>query len=79
MSQWDILASMSAETELDPLVTTPEATELLGYKNTTSVARLVYEHKLVPARKLPGKNGAYLFNRSDIEALRRARADRAAS
>ena len=57
----------------DPIMAIAEATKLLGYKNTSSVARLVYERKLVPARKLPGKNGAYLFHRADVEALARAR------
>lgn len=52
------------------LVTTLEATALLGYRNASSVARCVYEGKLVPARKLPGKNGAYLFRLADVERLR---------
>lgn len=63
----------------DPLVATPEAMEILGYKNASSVARLVYEHKLVPARKMPGKNGAYLFHRVDLERIAADRAERAAS
>lgn len=60
----------------DPFVTTSEATGILGYANPSSVARLVYEGKLTPARKLPGVRGAYLFSRSDVEALA---AERAAS
>ena len=55
-------------------MTTGEAMELLGYKNPSSIARLVYENKLTYARKLPGKNGAYLFNRADVIALGEARA-----
>jgi len=65
--------AVSTSTE-DPLVTTGEAMELLGYKNPSSIARLVYENKLTYARKLPGKNGAYLFNRADVIALGEARA-----
>lgn len=57
----------------DDLVTAPEATRLLGYKNTSSIARLVYESKLTPARKLPGKNGAYLFKRTDVVEMARVR------
>lgn len=63
----------------DPLVTTSEATEILGYANPSSVARLVYEGKLSPARKLNGTRGAYLFRRSDVEALKALRDERAAS
>lgn len=59
---------------IDETITTPEVAKILGYKNLSSVARLVYEHKLVPARQLPGKNGPYLFHVSDVEALRSVRA-----
>lgn len=65
--------------DLDPLVATPEAAAILGYKNRSSVARLVYEGKLKYARQLPGKNGAYLFERAAVEALAALRADQVAS
>lgn len=61
------------------LVATDEARQILGYKDQSSVNRLVYEHKLVPAMKMPGKRGAYLFLRAEVEALRDQRAERAVS
>lgn len=65
--------------EVDPLATTPEAMEILGFANKSSVARLVYENKLTPARKLPGRNGAYLFHRADLLQLAAERAEAKAS
>mgnify|MGYP002136998112 CR=1 FL=1 len=50
-------------------ITTREALSILGLADPSSVTRLVAESKLTPSRKLPGKTGAYLFLRSDIEAL----------
>ena len=47
---------------------------MLGLANPSTVVRYVYEGKLAPSRKLPGQSGAYLFHRSDVEALRDARA-----
>jgi predicted DNA-binding transcriptional regulator AlpA len=61
----------------EPLLTTPEVMAILGYKNKSSIARLVYERKLKPQQKLPGRNGAYLFRRSDVEQLRDDRAEAA--
>ena len=58
---------------LTDTVGTPEATAMLGYKNASSVTRLVAEHKLVPVTRVAG---AFLFLRSDIETLA---AERAAS
>ena len=52
-------------------ITTAEAAEILG-KTVATVNRLVLIGRLTPARKLPGKTGAYLFNRKDIERLRKA-------
>lgn len=63
-------------------ITTAQATEVLGLTNVSTVARYVYEGKLTPSRKLPGKTGAYLFWRSDVERLRDQQAaerDKAAS
>lgn len=59
------------------LVGTTEATGMLNFKNPSSVARLVYEHKLAPAMRLAG--GAYLFHRVDIERLAAERAAKRAS
>lgn len=53
----------------DPdLVGSAEASRILECHQVT-VARLVSSKKLTPAHKLPGKNGAYLFNRADVEKL----------
>lgn len=60
-------------------VTTRQALDILGLKDPSTVIRFVREHKLAPSRKLPGASGAYLFWRSDIEALRDERAARAAA
>lgn len=37
--------------------------------NQVTVARWVASGELTPVHKLPGKNGAYLFNRADIDKL----------
>ena len=50
------------------LLTSPQVAHLLGC-STRTVHRLVTSEELIPAQKLPGPNGAYLFRRSDVEAL----------
>jgi len=50
------------------LITATEAAVALG-KSRRSIARLLESGRLVPAMKLPGDNGAYLFNRSDVDDL----------
>lgn len=64
----------------EELVTTSEAAEILN-KHVRTVHRLVAEGTLTPATKVPGKTGAYLFRRSDVEKCANAarRAKRAAS
>lgn len=52
-------------------LTTAQAAELLG-KSVATVNRMVLLGRLNPAAKLPGKTGAYLYRREDIEALRQA-------
>jgi predicted DNA-binding transcriptional regulator YafY len=52
----------------EELITTTEAARLLE-KSPRSVQRMVAGGLLVPVRKLAGPNGAYLFNRSDIDVL----------
>jgi hypothetical protein len=56
------------------LVSTGEALDILGVSSPSTVGRLVQAGKLAPAAKLPGLRGAYLFNRSDVEALAAERA-----
>ncbi|WP_375407648.1 helix-turn-helix domain-containing protein [uncultured Amnibacterium sp.] len=56
--------------ELDDLVTMTEAEQLMGY-DRRSLRRFVQDGRLPVAKKIPGHTGAYLFLRSDVEALRR--------
>jgi excisionase family DNA binding protein len=50
----------------DDFLTTAQVSELTGW-SVTSVNRWALKGEL-PARKLPGRTGAYLFRRADIEA-----------
>ena len=50
------------------LVGSAEVARLLDI-NQVTVARWVASGQLTPAHKLPGKNGAYLFRRDDINRL----------
>ena len=50
-----------------------EAAELTGYSVRT-IKRLALSGKLPHVHKLPGANGAYLFNREDVERLAQERA-----
>jgi excisionase family DNA binding protein len=49
-------------------ITTTEVAELLGIARST-VRQRVDNGKLVPIGQLPGRNGAYLFDAEQIEAL----------
>jgi hypothetical protein len=51
------------------LVTTAEAMPILKVTQPSSVIRLVKSGKLTPVHKLPGRTGAYVFARADIELL----------
>lgn len=53
--------------------TTHEVASQLSVDRST-VRRLVDRGVLTPTMKLPGKTGAYLFDRSDVEALKETRA-----
>jgi predicted site-specific integrase-resolvase len=55
--------------DMDDLIGTAEATRILSVDKTT-ITRWVASGKLVPAMKLPKVNGAYLFHRSQVEALK---------
>lgn len=52
------------------LITTAEALTILKRNSPATVSRMVKAGKLTPALKLTGKRGAYMFHRSDVEALR---------
>jgi hypothetical protein len=53
----------------EDLIGTADATRILSVDKTT-ITRWVASGKLVPALKLPRRNGAYLFKRADVEALK---------
>lgn len=54
--------------KVDDLISTAEAAELAGV-NIATINRLAASGKLPTAHKLPGRTGARLYRRSDIEAL----------
>jgi predicted site-specific integrase-resolvase len=53
----------------DELVGTRTAARILDV-NTATITRWVAEGTLSTAGKLPGKNGAFVFRRVDVEAKR---------
>lgn len=53
---------------MDDLIGTAEVTRILGCDKAT-VLRRIEAGKLVPALKLPGVNGAYLYHRSQVLKL----------
>ena len=55
------------------LLTSPQVAHLLGCSART-VHRLVLANELIPAQKLPGPNGALLFDANVVEMFRRQRA-----
>jgi excisionase family DNA binding protein len=50
-------------------VTAAEAADMLGV-DRRSVVRFIEHGDLKPAMKLPGRTGAYLFARDEVEQLR---------
>ena len=48
-------------------ITTREAMDILDVASPSQVTRWVHEHKLTPSRQLPGRTGAFLFHRAEIE------------
>lgn len=59
------------------LLTSPQVAHLLGC-STRTVHRLVDGNELIPAQKLPGPNGAFLFDPTAVEMYRRRRQKAAA-
>lgn len=59
-------------------IATREALTILGYRNPSTIVRYVQAGKLRPSRKLPGRTGAYLFWRADVERLAALQAEGAA-
>lgn len=54
----------------DDLLTSPQVALRIG-KSIRTVHRLVLSGELVPAMKLPGPNGAFLFRPADVDRLTR--------
>lgn len=61
-------------TETD-LITAAEATSALGFKNRSSLTRLVQRGDITPKFVASGKTGEQFFDKSDVERLK---ADRTA-
>ena len=55
---------------LDTLITSREACDLLGV-GRTQLGRFINSGRLTPVKQLPGKSGAYLFNRDQVADLAR--------
>lgn len=56
----------------EELLGTAQVAEILD-RSVPTINRWVHEGRLKPVSKLPGHSGAYVFRRSDIEALRHER------
>lgn len=54
--------------EPNDLISTTEVARLLGI-DRSGVIKRVKAGDLSPVQKLPGRTGAYLFRRSDVEAV----------
>jgi Helix-turn-helix domain len=67
-SNWSIVAVVKP----DDLIGTSEAAALADVSVPT-IKRLAGTDALPYAMKMPGKTGAYLFHRSDVEAFRDSR------
>lgn len=59
------------------LIGSTESCRILLIDKAT-LTRWVADEKITAAHKLPGKNGAYLFNRADVERLAAERAEASA-
>jgi excisionase family DNA binding protein len=60
------------------LIGTAETSEILGIDRGT-LSRWISAGKIIPALRMPGQTGAYLFHRADVETVRDQRTARAAS
>ncbi len=56
------------------LIGTSEALAILGLASPASITHFVAAGRLAPVRKMPGRNGAFIFARADVEALAAERA-----
>lgn len=63
----------------NPLIPTAETAEILRV-DVRTVHRMAEDGRLTPALKIPGRTGAYLFDRNDVERVANERqAERAAA
>lgn len=53
---------------MSDLLTTAQVADILG-KSVPTVNRWAVEGVLTPVQKLPGRTGAYLFDRAEIERV----------
>lgn len=64
--------------DTDALIGSDEARRILNYAKASSISRLVARGELVPVVKAPGVRGAFIFRRSDVEALAHLKSGEAA-
>jgi hypothetical protein len=57
------------QTNTNDLITTKEASDILGESVYTTIRR-VPAGELTPVKKFPGLRGAFVFDRSDVLALK---------
>lgn len=62
----------------ESLIGSDEASKVLGVHRATFL-RWVEDGVIEPVTQLPGQNGAYLFDRADVEALKATRAEAASA
>lgn len=65
-----MLIDMQSASSPPDLIGTAEACRILNIHAST-LSRKVAAGLITPAHKLPADNGAFLFNREDVEALLR--------
>lgn len=54
--------------DIETLLGTVEAAEMIGVERST-LTRWVASGRILPIRKLPGRNGAVLFDRTEVERV----------
>lgn len=60
-------------TTTEPPLSTAEACEELGGIDRSTLSRWVALGTIKPLHKLPGRNGAFLFDRAEVERVKKAR------
>ena len=62
------MPKLAPQDDRPPLISTAEAAAILDC-HVRTIHRLVEAGRLAPAAKVPGRTGAYLFNRADVVAI----------